>query len=70
MTIPKRDYQNLRKTHIFFGVESEGGTHSKGLEPESVGTHTQSKESVKAKSTLRPNHASVCALVPCMRAYA
>jgi hypothetical protein len=29
MTIPNRDYQNYGKTHIFFGVEDEWGTHSK-----------------------------------------
>ena len=31
MTIQNKDYQNLRKTHIFFGVEDERGTHSKPL---------------------------------------
>jgi len=36
MTIPKRDYQNLRKTHIFFGVEDEWGTHPQTPEPTAV----------------------------------
>ena len=60
------DYQKHRKTHIFFGGNYEGGTHSKGLEPESVGTHTQSRESNLSNPTQRPYHAYVCALVPCM----
>ena len=29
MTIQNKDYQNLRKTHIFFGGKHEWGTHSK-----------------------------------------
>jgi hypothetical protein len=32
----KRDYQKHRKTHIFFGVESEGGTHPQTPEPTAV----------------------------------
>ena len=69
MTIQNKEYQNHRKTHIFFWGRTRGGTHSKGLEPESVGTHTQSRESNQPYPAQRPDHASVGTLVPYMRAY-
>jgi len=31
-----KDYQNTRKTHIFFGVEDEWGTHPQTPEPTAV----------------------------------
>ena len=40
----KLDYQKHRKTHIFFGVEGEWGTHPQPPVPKSVGARSRSRE--------------------------
>ena len=61
-----KDYQNPRKTHIFFGVEDEWSTHSKPPKPHSKGNRRRVIVCSQPYPTRIPNHASVDALMPCV----
>ena len=66
MTIQNKDYQNHRKTHIFFGVEDEWGTHPKPPESNREASVERGINYCRSTLTQSPEHASVGALVPCV----
>jgi hypothetical protein len=55
MTISSKDYQNTRKTHIFFGVEDERGTHPQPPVPNSTGIEQRVIVCSQPYPTQRPN---------------
>jgi hypothetical protein len=53
----KQDYQNYGKTHIFFGVEDERGTHPQTPEPTAVASRARVIASNQSNPTQRTNQA-------------
>jgi len=52
-----KDYQNTRKTHIFFGVEDERGTHPQPPMPNAIASVERVIVCKLSTLTQRPNQA-------------